>query len=195
MSQTRARRQMARKARTQRAVFVDRDGCVISDENFLCDPARVRVLPGVTQAIRDLHDAGYLVIVVTNQSAVARGMLTEKLLEQIHERLQAELAQEDARLDAIYYCPHLAEGKVKAYAKECECRKPEPGMILRAAREHKINLADSYMVGDAERDVEAGLAAGCHAILISANAEASTKAEAVRANLAAAAELILSKQA
>jgi D,D-heptose 1,7-bisphosphate phosphatase len=177
-----------------RAIFLDRDGCVISDENFLCEPERVRVLPGAAEAIRKLREAGYLVIVITNQSGVARGMLSEAKLAQIHARMIVDLAREGARLDDIYYCPHLPEGTVAAYAVECACRKPAPGMILRAAHEHKVDLAASYMIGDAERDIEAGLRAGCRAILLADDPKIPTQAQAVCADLPAAARLVLSAE-
>jgi D-glycero-D-manno-heptose 1,7-bisphosphate phosphatase len=150
----------------RRAAFLDRDGTIIHDADFLRDPAGVRLLPGAARAIRLLNAAGVLAIVVTNQSGVARGHVTEETLEAIHLRLRETLAGEGARLDDILYCPHLPEGTVERYARVCACRKPEPAMILEAARRHGIDLARSVAIGNADRDVEAGRRAGCRTVLL-----------------------------
>ena len=148
------------------AVFMDRDGTIIDDTGFIRRIDDVRLLPSAAEAISRLNAAGWLVIVVTNQSGVARGLLTEKDVAATNQRMQELLQLEGAHVDAIYYCPHLPEGKVPEYAILCECRKPRPGMLLKAAEEHDIALASSVMVGDAPRDVEAGLDAGTRAILL-----------------------------
>ena len=148
------------------AVFLDRDGTIIDDTGFIRRIDDVKLLPYVAAAISRLNAAGWLVIVVTNQSGVARGLLTEKDVAATNQRMQELLQLEGAHLDAIYYCPHLPEGKVPEYAVVCECRKPRPGMLLKAADEHDIDLAGSVMIGDAPRDVEAGLDAGTRAILL-----------------------------
>ena len=150
----------------RRAAFLDRDGTIIHDADYLATPDEVVLLPGAARAVRMLNAAGVLVVVITNQSAIARGIITEEALETIHDRLRSDLAAEGAHLDDIRFCPHLADGVVTRYARACDCRKPEPGMILRAARQHVIDLASSVAVGDAERDVEAGRRAGCRTVFL-----------------------------
>lgn len=149
-----------------RAVFLDRDQTLIHDPGYLADPAAVRLLPGVGAGLRRMAAAGYKLVVVTNQAAIARGLLTEAGLAEIHARLRALLRAEGVELDAIYYCPYHPEGTVAPYNAEHPERKPSPGMLLRAARELDLDLAQSWMVGDAPRDVEAGRRAGCRTILV-----------------------------
>lgn len=148
------------------AVFLDRDGTLIEEKGYLCRAREVKLLPGAAQAIHLLRKAGFSVILVTNQSAVARGLLTEAQLAVIHDRLQQLLHQEGTGLDAIYYCPHHPESGLGYYRKFCTCRKPEPGMLLRAARMHHLSLKDSFMVGDKLTDIAAGKSAGCRTILV-----------------------------
>jgi len=149
-------------------VFLDRDGTVNDGEDceYLTDPDGLRLLPGAARAIRLVNAAGVLAIVVTNQSAVARGYMTEETLAAIHDRLRQVLGAEGALLDDILYCPHLPEGTVEHYARSCTCRKPEPGMILEAARRHSVDLARSVMIGDWPTDMEAGRRAGCRTVLL-----------------------------
>jgi D-glycero-D-manno-heptose 1,7-bisphosphate phosphatase len=116
--------------------------------------------------VRKLNDAGLKVFVISNQSGVARGRFTEPVVEQIHERLKEELAEAGARLDAIYYCPHHPEGVVEAYRAACGCRKPKPGMLLRAAREWGLDLTHCYVIGDKYVDVDTAHAAGAHGVLV-----------------------------
>jgi D,D-heptose 1,7-bisphosphate phosphatase len=139
-----------------RAVFLDRDGTLIVDTGFPSRPEEVRILPGVPEALSALGDAGYRLVVVTNQSGIGRGLLTEEDYRRVHREVERRL---DIRFDGVYHCPHRPEAK-------CSCRKPAPGMLLRAAEEHSIDLASSWAVGDRERDVRAGLAAGCGAVLL-----------------------------
>jgi mannose-1-phosphate guanylyltransferase/phosphomannomutase len=176
----------------RRAVFVDRDGVLIRDVDHLTSTSQLEILPGVPEALRRLHGAGWAIVVVTNQSVVARGWLTEEALREIHRELALRLAARGAALDAIYHCPHHPEGS-------CDCRKPKPGMLLRAAADLGIDLAASVMVGDAPSDVEAGRRAGCRTVLIRDTAaavrgagtlEASTPDHVAR-DLAAAADWIL----
>ncbi|HEX5483530.1 MAG TPA: HAD family hydrolase [Terriglobia bacterium] len=141
----------------RRAVFLDRDGVInrkAPEGQYITGWRHFELLPGVAQAVRQFNEAGFLVIVVTNQQCVAKGLLTETQLKSIHRRMVADLKRQGSVIDAVYYCPHGAEA-------HCACRKPEPGMILEAARDYKINLAASWMVGDCFKDVQAGLAAGC----------------------------------
>ena len=149
-----------------KAVFVDRDRTLMEDPGYISDPQGVKLLPGVELAIRSLHQAGYKVVVVTNQSGVARGLLAEEMLEEIHAELRRQLGEKGVHLDAIYYCPYHPEGTVEQYAIESELRKPKPGMLLKAAAEMDIDLAASWMVGDSARDVEAGQRAGCKTVRV-----------------------------
>ncbi|MFP4105835.1 MAG: HAD-IIIA family hydrolase [Phycisphaerae bacterium] len=150
----------------KKAVFLDRDDTILKDPGYLSDPERVELLPGVALAIKSLRQAGFMVVVVTNQSGIARGMLTEETLRQIHEEMRRRLDSKGAHIDAIYYCPYHPDGSVIKYARNSDLRKPRPGMILQAARELNIDLKQSWMVGDGARDVEAGQRAGCRTIRI-----------------------------
>jgi len=149
-----------------KAVFVDRDRTLIEDPGYISDPHIVKLLPGVELAIKSLHQAGYKVIVVTNQSGIARGLLSEEALEQIHAEMRRQLHSKGVHLDAIYYCPYHPEGTVEKFAKDSDLRKPRPGMLLKAANDIGIDLATSWMVGDSARDVEAGQRAGCRTIRV-----------------------------
>jgi D-glycero-D-manno-heptose 1,7-bisphosphate phosphatase len=149
-----------------RAVFVDRDNTLIEDPGYLADPDALRLLPGAELAVKTFMQAGYKVIVVTNQSGVARGILTEETLGLIHERLKLALESKGAHLDAIYYCPFHPEGSVEGYAIDSDLRKPQPGMLLKAAEELDIDLAESWMIGDSGRDIGAGQRAGCKTIRV-----------------------------
>jgi len=150
------------------AVFLDRDGTIIEDCGYIGDPDDVRLLPGAADALRRLRRAGYLVVVVSNQSGVARGLFDEQALSDVHARLERALEAHGAGLDGAYYCPYLdgPEAAVDAYRRDSELRKPRPGMLLQAARELDIDLARSWMIGDSASDVEAGKRAGCRTVFI-----------------------------
>ena len=148
------------------AGFLDRDGVLIHDVNHLCRVEQIEVLAGVAEALRLFRDAGFKLVVVTNQSVVARGALSEAGLSAIHMALSEKLAAEDASYDAIYYCPHHPTEGVGAYKIACTCRKPNPGMIERAARELGLNPACSYVVGDHTSDMELAAAVGAQGVLI-----------------------------
>ena len=166
VSTLRASTELSRKSSTRKAVFLDRDGTIIKGTEYLSSPEEIRLLPNAARGIRLFNEKGYLTVVVTNQSGIARGYFAEERLIEIHNRLLEILSGEGARIDAIYYCPHLAEGTVETYSIDCECRKPDPGMLLRAAREHQIELSSSLMIGDTPSDIMAGKAAGCKTVLI-----------------------------
>jgi len=151
---------------SNRAVFLDRDGTLVEHYDYLTDPSQVQLLGTTTAALRLLRDHGFLLVMVTNQSAVARGLVTEAKLLEIHDRLKALLSEEGAYLDQIYYCPYHPEGSVAKYRRESDLRKPSPGMLQLAARELDIDLAQSWVVGDDDRDVQAGQAARCRTILL-----------------------------
>ena len=135
-------------------VFLDRDDTLIRDRIYLSDPDGIEILPGVPQALRVLNERGIPVIVATNQSGIARGFLDEELLAAIHVRLLDLLLRQGARIDAIYHCPHHPEGTVNEYTRTCSCRKPQPGMLLEAARDFCLDLSKCYMIGDKPEDIE-----------------------------------------
>jgi D,D-heptose 1,7-bisphosphate phosphatase len=151
---------------SDKAIFLDRDDTLIEDPGYVNSPEQVKLLDGVAEALIELKALGYKLIVVTNQSAVARGIVTEKVLGAIHKRLEQLLAEKKAFLDRIYYCPYHPDGVVAKYRKESEFRKPNPGMLLKAAKEMDIDLGQSWCVGNSISDMEAGLRAGCITILI-----------------------------
>ncbi|MFM7799031.1 MAG: D-glycero-alpha-D-manno-heptose-1,7-bisphosphate 7-phosphatase [Planctomycetota bacterium] len=159
----------AARASVRRAVFIDRDGTIILNDGDLGDPERVELLPGAASAMRSLRQSGYALVVVTNQGGVARGRYDEAAVHATHERLEQVLRRETglgAVVDAFYFCPFHPEGTVERYCREHPWRKPAPGMLLEAAREHALDLGASWMIGDQERDAQAGAAAGCRSILI-----------------------------
>jgi histidinol-phosphate phosphatase family protein len=149
-----------------RAVFLDKDGTLVEDVPYNVDPERIRLAPGAAEGLRELHAAGYRLVVVSNQSGVARGYFPEEALTAVENRLRELMAQSGVPLAGFYYCPHHPRGQVAAYAVACDCRKPQPGMLVRAAREQGIDLADSWLVGDILDDMEAGRRAGCRTVLI-----------------------------
>ena len=151
---------------SDKAIFLDRDDTLIEDPGYINDPEQVKLLDGVPEALIHLEALGYKLIVVTNQSAVAHGIVTENVLGEIHDRLKQLLVDKNAFLDRIYYCPYHPEGVVPKYCKESNSRKPSPGMLLKAADEMDIDLSQSWCVGNSSRDIEAGLRAGCKTILI-----------------------------
>lgn len=142
-----------------KAVFLDRDGTIARDVHYCRRPEDFEILPTVPDAIRLLNENGFKVVVITNQSGVARGYFTEETLAHIHDKMRRELARYDAWVDAIYYCPHHPDDR-------CECRKPKTALFHRAAEEHDIDFDASYVVGDMQMDVAAGKALGCHTILV-----------------------------
>jgi len=170
-------------------VFLDRDGVLNEDrDDYVKSIAEMRMLPGVGEAIRQLRDAGYLCILITNQSPIGRGIFTVEHLESMHEWLRARLREEGGELDDILYCPHRPD-------EACACRKPQPGLLLEAIARHRVDPTSSFMVGDREGDIAAGRAAGVQTIRIvnevtGADA-ARTQAEFRTADLPTAVEYIL----
>ncbi len=151
---------------SEKAVFLDRDDTLIVDPGYISDPDQVRLIDGVASALNQFRNMGYRLVVISNQSAVARGLITEKQLGHIHARLKELLGRQGAYLDGIYYCPHHPEGSVPEYRKDSDDRKPGPGMLLTSAQELDIDLSQSWMIGDSARDIHAGRAAGCRTILV-----------------------------
>jgi D-glycero-D-manno-heptose 1,7-bisphosphate phosphatase len=150
----------------RRAIIMDRDGTVCEEVGYVNHVDRVRLLPNSSAAIRSANEAGFQTVVVTNQAGVARGYFAESLVDEVHDRVRELLAQDGARLDGIYYCPHHPEVGPPAYRKACTCRKPLPGMLERARDEMGIDLATSYMIGDTIKDLEAGHRAGTTTVLV-----------------------------
>ncbi|SRR5579884_143417 len=148
------------------AVFLDKDGTLVEDVPYNVDPARIRLAPGAVEGLQLLHAAGYRLVVVSNQSGVARGYFSERALRRVARRLRELLAGAGIPLAGFYYCPHHPQGRVPRYARACICRKPAPGLIVRAAQALGLDLARSWLVGDILHDVEAGHRAGCRAILL-----------------------------
>ncbi len=149
----------------KRAVFLDRDGTINVEKEYLYRAEDFEFIPGVPEAVRALNDSGVMVVVVTNQSGIARGYYTEDDVENLHRHIAGELKKQGAHIDAWLYCPHHPSGR-GSYALPCDCRKPLPGMLREAALRYNIDLEQSVMIGDKHADIEAGLAAGCRTILV-----------------------------
>jgi histidinol-phosphate phosphatase family protein len=169
-------------------VFVDRDGTICKDVHYMRRPEQFELLPGVAEGIKLLNKLGVKVIVATNQSGVARGYFTEADLMKIHERMIDELAKKGAKIDAVYYCLHHPD-------EECDCRKPNIGMLKQAAMDFGIDLGNNcYIIGDRKLDVEAGRKAGCTSILVpTPETEPDIKADYVVTDFREAAKLIANK--
>lgn len=149
------------------AVFLDRDGVLIEDVDLLTREDQIKLIPGVPQSLSLLHQAGYRLIVVSNQAVVARGLSTESEVQKLHHEIGRRITESGGPvLDGCYFCPHHPQAKLAAYRVSCECRKPRPGLLLRAAEEHRLDLRASVMVGDRLTDVVAGLRAGCRTIQV-----------------------------
>ena len=159
----------------QKTIFLDRDGTINKYVGFLRKEEEFELLPGVAEAVKKINESGYLAIVVTNQPVIARGEVTFEGLETIHNKMETLLGKEGAYLDGIYFCPHHPhsgyEGEVKELKIECDCRKPKPGMLLKAVEDLNIDLSQSYMVGDGENDIKAGKASGCKTVLLNTECE------------------------
>jgi len=172
-----------------KAAFLDRDGVInrkapTEDEYITCWE-EMQIIPGVVEAIALLNRAGFRVIVVSNQRCVAKGLLTTSELDAMHQRMCRELGAAGAKIDGVYYCPHEEQ-------PPCSCRKPEPGMLFAAADEHQVDLTSSWMIGDSEKDVEAGRSAGCRtARILRANAGADGNADVLARSLLDVARQIL----
>jgi D-glycero-D-manno-heptose 1,7-bisphosphate phosphatase len=148
------------------AVFLDRDGTINEEIGYMDRLEKLRLIPGAAEAIRLINASGMKAVVVTNQSGIARGIFTESFVAETHARLGEMLRAEGASLDGIYFCPHHPTEGRGDYRRGCECRKPSPGLLLRAAAELHIDPARSYMVGDTLKDIEAGARAGAQGILV-----------------------------
>jgi histidinol-phosphate phosphatase family protein len=180
----------------QRAIFLDRDGTLIKEVHYLSDPGLIQLLPGAAEALNRFRQAGFALVLVTNQSAIGRGMLTVERLDEIHVEMNRQLAAFGATIDAIYYCPDVPAGGDRSVVENSD-RKPGPGMLLRAAADLKLDLRASWMVGDLISDVLAGQNAGCRTILLESGQTSPEQARAfagrffIASDLMAAADLIL----
>lgn len=179
----------------QKAVFLDRDGTINKYVGFLRSPSELELLPGAADAIHQINESGHLAIVITNQPVIARGEVTVEELDEIHNRIETLLGKAGAYVDALYYCPHHPHrgypGEVESLKIDCDCRKPKPGLLLRAAEDFNIDLGKSWMIGDSENDVKAGKNAGCKTILISSIDENTFDADIVVNDLKAAVKRIV----
>ena len=150
----------------KRAVFLDRDGVLTEEVGYLSDVSQLRFIPDSVKAVQLLNQAELKVIIITNQSGVARGYFSEEVISEIHQEMSNRLLTEKAFIDAVYYCPHHPEGTVERYAVQCNCRKPALGMLRQAAEEHGIDLKHSCLVGDKLSDIECAQRAGMSGILV-----------------------------
>ena len=159
----------------QKAIFLDRDGTINKYVGFLRKEEEFELIDGVAEAVKKINHSGYLAIVITNQPVIARGEVTFEGLQTIHNKMETLLGKEGAYLDGIYFCPHHPhkgyEDEVSELKIDCDCRKPKPGMLLKAAEDFNIDLGQSYMIGDGENDIKAGMAAGCKTVLLNTEGE------------------------
>ena len=144
-----------------KAIFLDRDGVINEEVNYLSDPGDFKFIKGSIEALKILKNKGFLLFIITNQAGIARGYFTKKVLDSIHEKMNNILKHHEITLDDIFYCPHHPD-----FTGECECRKPKPGMIFKAKEKFKINLHESYIVGDTINDIKAGRNAKCKTVLV-----------------------------
>jgi len=149
-----------------RAIFLDKDGTLIPDIPYNVDPDKISLSDNSIEGLRLLIGKGYMLIVVSNQSGIARGCFTELDFLKVVGRIEELLAAENIVLNGFYYCPHHPEGSAPNYSKACDCRKPMPGMLLKAARDYELELSQCWIIGDILNDVEAGNRAGCRTVLI-----------------------------
>lgn len=154
-----------------KAVFLDRDGTIVAGVPYLSSVDQLKLNSNAAEGIKKFNKMGYLAIVITNQSGVARGYFDEEKLKEINEEMKSQLFLEGAKIDAIYYCPHMPEEEITDGGQPCQCRKPKPQMILDAAKEYDIDLKKSLMVGDTPGDIIAGKTAGCKTALIEKDKE------------------------
>lgn len=150
----------------RRAVFIDRDGTINKEVNYLHKIEDLEILPGVAEGVKLLNEAGFVVVVPTNQSGIARGYYDVEDMQKINEEISRILSKNRARIDAFYFCPHHPKGKVDTFSVSCNCRKPKPGMFLKAAEEHNIDFRASFSIGDKIRDLEPAKKLGCRGILV-----------------------------
>ncbi len=154
------------KKQRPKACFLDRDGVLIKDVNYLSSPDQVQIFSESIRALKILQENQYKIIVVTNQAGVARGYFSESSIFKVHEEIDRQLLMYGLKIDAYYYCPHHPEGKVEEYSINCDCRKPMPGMILNAVQDFNLDLSNSFLIGDKLSDLLAAKNAGCTGLLV-----------------------------
>jgi D-glycero-D-manno-heptose 1,7-bisphosphate phosphatase len=178
-----------------KAAFIDRDGVINEERNYVHSISDFVLLPGVIEGLKLLRDAGYRLIVITNQAGIARGYYTQAEMNRLHEYMRGLFAEHGVSIDAIYYCPHHPKGVVQEFAVECDCRKPSPGMLLQAAKDFDLNLNVSVLIGDKITDIQAGKRAGLGQTVIVQSGhklehEDTLEADAVELDLLAAARIL-----
>lgn len=183
----------------RKAAFIDRDGVINEERNYVHRIEDFVLLPGVPEGLALLQNAGYLLIIVTNQAGIARGYYDEPTMNALHSHMKAVLAAEHVHIDAVYHCPHHPQGSVAMYACDCTCRKPAPGMLLKAATDFNIDLSQSLLIGDKISDIEAAERAGVpRTVLVesghSISAATRALAQHVAPNLLAAAQLLMTQE-
>jgi D-glycero-D-manno-heptose 1,7-bisphosphate phosphatase len=162
-------------------IFLDKDGTLVKNVPYNVDPGLISLYPGAADGLKQLSHAGYRFVVVTNQSGVARGLFPEAALIDVEKRIrELVLAEAGVPLAGFYYCPHHPDGGIQAYRMECACRKPKPGMLIRASRDLKIDLRSAWMIGDILDDIEAGRRAGCRTVLLNNGNETEWKRAPLR---------------
>jgi D-glycero-D-manno-heptose 1,7-bisphosphate phosphatase len=164
----------------RKAIFIDRDGTLIKDIPYNTDPALISLEFYAAEMLQLLKRNNFLLIIISNQSGIARGWVRIEDVYKIHQAIRRKLLPYNVQLDSIYYCPHLPQGVIEDYAHDCNCRKPKPGMLLKAAKDFNIDMSSSWMIGDILNDVEAGNRAGCKTILIDNNNETEWQISNVR---------------
>jgi histidinol-phosphate phosphatase family protein len=173
------------------AVFFDKDGTLVRDVPYNVDPEQIVLMPGALQAPQRLQAAGYALVIVSNQSGVAKGYFQPDALRAVEDRLRELFASVEVQLSGFYFCPHHPAGTVQEFACACECRKPQPGLLQRAAHELRLDLARSWMIGDLLNDVEAGRRAGCRSVLLDSGGETEWIAGPLREPELVTSELLL----
>ncbi|MBU6500578.1 MAG: HAD family hydrolase [Patescibacteria group bacterium] len=149
-----------------KAVFLDRDGTINNNNDIIDKPKELRILPGVLSAVKKINHLGFLAVIITNQAVIGKGSWKKKEVDRVHAMLVRKMKKHGAKIDAIYYCPHHPEAKLKRYRLECDCRRPNIGLLLRAMRRFHIDPRESFSVGDMTRDILAGKRAGTKTILV-----------------------------
>lgn len=177
-----------------KAVFLDKDGTLIEDVGYMSSHHQVKFIPGAPEAIKKLNEAGFKVIIISNQAGVARGLVTENMVMTIDKTINKQLLAQGAHFDAAYYCPHHPEHGVYPYKQACDCRKPNPGMIKKAQKRFDLDLAKSFMIGDKATDIECGRNAGLKTVIVKTGygEVAGAKPDQVAANLSGAVNWVLS---
>ncbi len=165
---------------TNKVVFIDKDGTLIPDIPYNVNPDLITIGEEVIQGLQLLQSNGYLLIIISNQAGVARGYFPIEALKGVKEKITKLLSEHQIKIEDFYFCPHHIEGKVEEYMLDCDCRKPKPGMILQACKDHNIDAANSWMIGDILNDVEAGNRAGCKTVLLDNGNETEWKTDNIR---------------